>query len=106
MKCRTEEGVINVYRYLRAHEHRAKGGRMLDDGDIVQCLHNTIFHKNTSLDQSTISSRSTNFTIPTLTPPSPVKLTGEQMKIKREEIKKLHQSLTLHSTENNNHLSM
>jgi hypothetical protein len=96
LKCKTEEGIVNVYRYLRAHEHKSKRGRMLDDGDIVQCLHNTIFNNSNSFDQSIISM---NLTIPILSPPSTIKLTDDQIEIKREEIKKIYD-------ESNDHLSM
>ncbi len=92
-----------MYRYLRAHEHKSKGGRMLDDGDIVQCLHHTIFNNSNSFDQSTIMNTSFNLTLPILSPPSPVKLTRDQMEIKREEIKKIYQEPL---DENNDHLSM
>jgi hypothetical protein len=96
LKCKTEEGIVNVYRYLRAHEHKSKRGRMLDDGDIVQCLHNTIFNNSNSFDQSIISM---NLTIPILSPPSTIKLTDDQIEIKREEIKKIYD-------ESNDRLSM
>ncbi|UJR37513.1 hypothetical protein I4U23_030215 [Adineta vaga] len=108
LKCKTEEGIINVYRYLRAHEHKSKRGRMLDDGDIVQCLHNTIFNNSNSLEQSTISNRSMNttmnLTLPILTPPSPIKLTRDQFEVRREEIQKIFRES---QDENNNsiHLS-
>ncbi|CAF0833000.1 unnamed protein product [Adineta steineri] len=94
LKCKTEEGIVNVYRYLRAHEHKSKRGRMLDDGDIVQCLHNTIFNSTNSFDQSTLSNKtinnSMNLTLPILSPPSPIKLTRDQLEIRREEIQKIY----------------
>ncbi|CAF0778985.1 unnamed protein product [Rotaria sp. Silwood1] len=94
LKCKTEEGIINVYRYLRAHEHKSKNGRMLDDGAIVQCLHNTIFNNSNSGYQSTISNKSMNtsinLTLPILSPPSPIKLTRDQLEIRRKEIKKIY----------------
>ncbi|CAF3514270.1 unnamed protein product, partial [Adineta steineri] len=87
-------GIVNVYRYLRAHEHKSKRGRMLDDGDIVQCLHNTIFNSTNSFDQSTLSNKtinnSMNLTLPILSPPSPIKLTRDQLEIRREEIQKIY----------------
>ena len=93
LKCKTEEGTVNVYRYLRAHEHKSKRGRMLEDGDIVACLHNTIFHSSSSLDQSTLFNKSgntsMNLTLPILSPPSPIQLTLDQLKIRRAEIKKV-----------------
>ena len=64
---------------------------MLDDGDIIQCLHNTIFNHNTSHEQSIITNNSINLTLPLLSPPSPIKLTREQIEIKRQEIKKILQ---------------
>ena len=93
LKCKTDEGIINVYRYLRAHEHKSKRGRMLDDGDIVQCLHNTIFNNSNVFEQTAISNRSMNttmnLTLPILSPPSPIQLTRDQMELRREEIKKI-----------------
>ena len=94
LKCKTEEGTVNVYRYLRAHEHKSKRGRMLEDGDIVACLHNTIFHSSSSsLDQSTLFNKSVNtsmnLTLPILSPPSPIQLTLDELKIRRAEIKKI-----------------
>jgi len=89
LKCRTVEGLVNVYRYLRAHEHKSSNGRMLDDSDIVQCLNETIINHCQSFNQTMISNLSMNLTLPTLTPPSPIRLTNEQMKTKREEITKI-----------------
>ncbi|CAF0884897.1 unnamed protein product [Adineta ricciae] len=93
LKCKTDEGIINVYRYLRAHEHKSKRGRMLDDGDIVQCLHNTIFNNSNVFEQTTVSNRSMNttmnLTLPILSPPSPIQLTRDQVELRREEIKKI-----------------
>lgn len=63
---------------------------MLDDGDIVQCLHNTIVNHSNSFEQSILSTNSINLTLPILTPPSPIKLTRDQIEIKREEIKKIY----------------
>jgi len=103
LKCKTEEGIVNVYRYLRAHEHKSKGGRILDDGDIVQCLHNTIFNNSNSFDQSIIKNTSMSLTLPILSPPSPIKLTRDQIEIKREEIKKIFKTP---SDENNNSINL
>jgi len=103
LKCKTEEGIVNVYRYLRAHEHKSKGGRMLDDGDIVQCLHNTIFNNSNSFDQTIITNTSMNLTLPILSPPSPIKLTRDQIEIKREEIKKFYKTSL---DENNNSINL
>lgn len=95
LKCRTDEGVINVYRYLRAHEHKSHQGRMLADGDIVSCLKETIInHSQTSLDQSLTSSKTNSVTLPILTPPSPVKLTPNQWEKRRAELRKLSLSST------------
>lgn len=83
---------------------------MLDDGNIVQCLQNTIFNHSNSLDQSTISNISMNLTIPILSPPLPIKLTREQIKSKREEIKKIYQddnnNNSIHLSASNENLSM
>ena len=66
---------------------------MLDDGDIVQCLHNTIFNNSNVFEQTAISNRSMNttmnLTLPILSPPSPIQLTRDQMELRREEIKKI-----------------
>ncbi len=98
---------MNVYRYLRAHEHKSKIGRMLDDGDIVQCLQNTIFNNSNSFDQSIISNMSMNLTRPILSPPLPIKLTREQIENKREEIKKIYQNdNSIHRSASNDNLSM
>jgi hypothetical protein len=116
LKCQTEEGMVNVYRYLRAHEHKSKRGRMLDDGDIVQCLHNTIFNNSNSFDQSTISNKSfntsLNITLPILLPPSSIKLTHDQLETRRAEINKIYNESydennnSSDSSESNHHLSM
>lgn len=74
LKCRTDEGIINVYRYLRAHEHRSQFGRLLADGEIVHSLKETISMRNHSFPQ---------------TPPTPIQLTREQLKQRRSEIEKL-----------------
>ena len=85
---------------------------MLDDGDIVQCLHNTIFNSSNSFDQSLISNNSMNLTIPILSLPSIIKLTSDQMEMKREEIKKIFKGFyddnnnSIDSSESNGHLSM
>ncbi|CAF3359279.1 unnamed protein product [Rotaria socialis] len=93
LKCKTDEGMVNVYRYLRAHEHKSKNGRMLDDGAIVQCLHNTIFNTSNSSYQSSICNKSMNtsisLTLPILSPPSPIKLTRDQIEMRRREIKRI-----------------
>ena len=85
--------MINVYRYLRAHEHKSKCGRMLADGEIVTCLRNTILSNTDYLEQSIMSNRTTSATIsitlPILTPPSPIKLSRDQLQIRRAEIKKI-----------------
>ncbi len=78
LKCKIEEGIINVYRYLRAHEHKSKSGRILADGEIVTCLRNTILNNSYYLDQSIIL------------PPSPIKLTRDQLDLRRTEIKKIY----------------
>ncbi len=80
---------------------------MLDDGDIVQCLQNTIYNNSNSFDQSTISNISMNLTRPILSPPLPIKLTHEEMKSKREEIRKFYQNdNSIHSSASNDNLSM
>ncbi len=101
---------------MRAHEHKSKRGRMLDDGDIVQCLHDTIFNSSNSFDQSTISNKSINIsmnlTLPILSPPSPIKLTRDQLEIRRDEIKKIYKepydqnNNSMNSSESNGNLSM
>lgn len=91
MKCRTDEGTINVYRYLRAHEHRSKTGRMLPDGDIVSCLRHTILNQTHSLDQSSFSTKTMSVTLPILNPPPSVRLTAEQLQQRRAQIKKISQ---------------
>ncbi|CAF0899639.1 unnamed protein product [Rotaria sordida] len=116
LKCKTEEGIVNVYRYLRAHEHKSKNGRMLDDGTIVQCLHNTIFNINNSGYQSTISNKSMNtsinLTLPILSPPSSIKLTRDQLEIRRKEIKRIYKepydenNISIISSESNGNLSI
>lgn len=86
---------------------------MLDDGDIVQCLHNTIFNNSNSFEQSIISNNSMNLTLPILSPPSPIKLTRDQIEIKREEIKKISKeplddndhNTSINSSTNNDNLS-
>ncbi len=89
LKCKIEEGMINIYRYLRAHEHKSKRGRMLADGEIITCLRNTILNNNSFLDQSTMSSKTISITLPILTPPSPIKLTRNQLEMRRAEINKM-----------------
>lgn len=93
---------------------------MLDDGAIVQCLHNTIFHNSSSCSQSTMSNKSMNgsmnLTLPILTPPSPIKLTHDQLEIRRKEIKRIYKepydddnnnnNNTMDSNESNGDLSM
>jgi hypothetical protein len=85
--------MINIYRYLRAHEHKSKRGRMLADGEIITCLRNTILSNNSFLDQSTMSSKTISgtisITLPILTPPSPIKLTRNQLQMRRAEINKI-----------------
>jgi len=84
---------------------------MLDDRDIVQCLHNTIFNNSNSFEQSIISNNSMNLTLPILTPPSQIKLTRDQIEIKREEIKKISKETleeinnSIDSSESNENLS-
>jgi hypothetical protein len=84
---------------------------MLDDRDIVQCLHNAIFNNSNSFEQSIISNNSMNLTLPILTPPSPIKLTRDQIEIKREEIKKISKETleeinnSIDSSESNENLS-
>ncbi|CAF1325286.1 unnamed protein product [Adineta steineri] len=89
LKCKTDEGTINVYRYLRAHEHKSKHGRMLADGEIIACLRNTILNNNSYLDQSAISNKTYSGTLPILTPPSSIKLTQNQLQIRRAEINEI-----------------
>ncbi|CAF1227931.1 unnamed protein product [Adineta ricciae] len=102
LKCQTDEGNINVYRYLRAHEHKSPHGRMLADGEIITCLRNTILSNtnNSYFDQSIQSNRTISLTLPTLTPPSPIKLTRDQLQIRRAEINKICKEP---SNENNIH---
>jgi hypothetical protein len=96
--------MINVYRYLRAHEHKSKCGRMLADGEIVTCLRNTILNNSYYFDQSIMSNKTINgainITLPILTPPTPIKLTRDQLQIRRAEIKKIYKepSSSLQST--------
>jgi len=84
---------------------------MLDDGNIVQCLHNTIFNTSTSFNQSIILNTSMNLTIPILSPPSPIKLNRDQIEIKREKIKKIYKERydennnSINSNESNDNLS-
>ncbi|CAF3830326.1 unnamed protein product [Rotaria magnacalcarata] len=116
LKCKTDEGTVNVYRYLRAHEHKSKNGRMLDDGAIVQCLHNTIFNTSNSSYQSSICNKSMNtsisLTLPILSPPSPIKLTRDQIEMRRKEIKRIYKepldenNNTMLSSESNGNLSI
>jgi hypothetical protein len=51
-----------------------------------------------------------NLTIPILSPPLPIKLTREQIKSKREEIKKIYQddnnNNSIHLSASNENLSM
>lgn len=93
LKCQTEEGIVNVYRYLRAHEHRSKSGRMLADGEIITCLRKTILNNTDYLEQSLMSSKTTSaaisVTLPILTPPSPIKLSRDQLQMRRAEIKRI-----------------
>ncbi len=93
LKCRTEEGLINVYRYLRAHEHKSKCGRMLADGEMMTCLRKTILTNSYYLEQSSMSNKTISgtisITLPILTPPSPIKLTRDQLQRRRAEIKKI-----------------
>lgn len=90
LKCQTDEGMINVYRYLRAHEHRSNAGRMLADGEIVSCLRNIIPSNSSYLEQSTLSNSAViSMTLPVLTPPSPIKLSRDQWQTRRAEIKKI-----------------
>ncbi len=93
MKCQTEEGIVNVYRYLRAHEHRSKSGRVLADGEIISCLRKTILNNTDYLEQSLMSSKTTSaaisVTLPILTPPSPIKLSRDQLQMRRAEIKRI-----------------
>ena len=91
LKCKTDEGTVNVYRYLRAHEHKSSQGRMLPDGEIVSCLRHTIVNHSHSLDQSFNSTGAISVTLPILTPPSPIKLTRNQLQIRRAEINKISQ---------------
>lgn len=67
---------------------------MLADGEIVTCLRNTILNNSYYLEQSIMSSKTfsggMNITLPVLTPPSPIKLTRDQLQIRREEIKKIY----------------
>jgi hypothetical protein len=85
--------MINIYRYLRAHEHKSKCGRMLADGEIITCLRKTILNNTNYLDQSILSNRTTSgaisITLPILTPPSPIKLTRNQLQMRRAEINKI-----------------
>jgi len=104
LKCKIEEGMINIYRYLRAHEHKSKRGRMLADGEIITCLRNTILNNSYYFDQSIMSNKTINgainITLPILTPPTPIKLTRDQLQIRRAEIKKIYKepSSSLQST--------
>ena len=95
LKCKTEEGTINIYRYLRAHEHKSREGRMLADGDIVTCLQHTILNNSSYLDQSLVSSKTNSaaisVTLPILTPPSPIRLTREQLQVRRAQISQIFQ---------------
>jgi hypothetical protein len=106
LKCSSNEGTINVYRYLRAREHRSSHGRMLNDGDIVSCLRETIVNHSHSLDQSFVSTGALSLTLPILTPPSPIRLTRTQVELRRAEINKIYrdpideqQNQTLNSNE-------
>ena len=93
LKCQTDEGLINVYRYLRAHEHKSHLGRMLPDGDIVSCLRETIVnHSQISFDHSLTSSKTLSVTLPILSPPSPLKLTRTQWEKRRAELQKISAS--------------
>ncbi|UJR08714.1 hypothetical protein I4U23_012971 [Adineta vaga] len=106
LKCKTDEGIINVYRYLRAHEHKSQHGRMLADGEIISCLRNTILSNNNTsyFDQSFLSSKTTSVTLPILTPPSPIKLTRNQLQIRRAEINKICHESTDENNLNQIHL--
>jgi hypothetical protein len=103
--------MINIYRYLRAHEHKSKCGRMLADGEIVPCLRNTLLNNTNYLDQSIISNKTMSgaisITLPISTPPSPIKLTRNQLHIRRAEIDKIYKepydehNNSIHSSEIN-----
>jgi hypothetical protein len=90
LKCQTEEGIINVYRYLRAYEHKSKSGRMLADGEIITCLRNTILNNTDYLEQSLMSGKTTSAAMSIITPPSPIKLSRDQLQMRRAEIKRIY----------------
>jgi hypothetical protein len=89
---------------------------MLPDGDIVTCLRDTIHNNSSYLDQSLISNKTTSATIsvtlPILTPPSPIKLTRDQLQIRRAEINKIYKepydenNNSIHSNDMNQNGSM
>jgi hypothetical protein len=66
---------------------------MLADGEIVTCLRNTILNNSYYLEQSIMSNKTISgtlsITLPILTPPSPIKLTRDQLQMRRAEINKI-----------------
>lgn len=63
---------------------------MLADGEIITCLRNTILNNSYSFEQSILSNNIMSITLPILTPPSPIKLTHDQLQIRRAEIQKFY----------------